>query len=155
MSVGHKNKREKGIFQRRYWEHTIRDENISVKWSEKSFTEGKEATVKITTPVDVVKVTVGGVEITDCEIDKDGNKVWTYTFVVKQSGENEYVIMFYDENGIINECVKTETIVVEKVPVVDDNTSTDVPDADKNESIFDIILNFFKRLLEFFGGVFG
>ena len=27
MSVGYKNKREKGIFQRRYWEHTIRDEN--------------------------------------------------------------------------------------------------------------------------------
>ena len=27
MKIGYKNKREKGIFQRRYWEHTIRDEN--------------------------------------------------------------------------------------------------------------------------------
>ncbi len=132
----------------------ITDKDVSVEWSDKSFTEGKEATVKITTPVDVVKVTIGGVEITDCEIDKDGNKVWTYTFVVKQSGETEYVIMFYDGDGIINECVKTETIVVEKAPVVDDNTSTDAPGADKNESIFDIILNFFKRILEIFGGVF-
>ena len=26
MKIGYKNKREKGIFQRRYWEHTIRDE---------------------------------------------------------------------------------------------------------------------------------
>ena len=27
MKIGYKNKRKKGIFQRRYWEHTIRDEN--------------------------------------------------------------------------------------------------------------------------------
>ena len=27
LKIGYKNKREKGIFQRRYWEHTIRDEN--------------------------------------------------------------------------------------------------------------------------------
>ena len=26
LRIGYKNKREKGIFQRRYWEHTIRDE---------------------------------------------------------------------------------------------------------------------------------
>ena len=26
LKIGYKNKREKGIFQRRYWEHTIRDE---------------------------------------------------------------------------------------------------------------------------------
>ena len=26
MKIGYKNKREKGIFQRRYWEHTIKDE---------------------------------------------------------------------------------------------------------------------------------
>lgn len=26
LKLGYKNKREKGIFQRRYWEHTIRDE---------------------------------------------------------------------------------------------------------------------------------
>lgn len=27
LKIGYKNKREKGVFQRRYWEHTIRDEN--------------------------------------------------------------------------------------------------------------------------------
>lgn len=26
LKIGYKNKREKGIFQRRYWEHTIKDE---------------------------------------------------------------------------------------------------------------------------------
>ena len=26
LKIGYKNKREKGIFQRRYWEHTIRNE---------------------------------------------------------------------------------------------------------------------------------
>lgn len=134
---------------------SINDENISVKWSDKSFTEGKTATLTVTTPMDVVKVTVGGNEIKNCEIDKDGNKVWTYTFVVTQTGEAEYEILFYDRNGLVDECVKTETIVVEKAPAGSDIVTPEEPNDDAKESIIEKIINFIKAILEFFGGVFG
>ena len=134
---------------------SINDENISVKWSDKSFTEGKTATLTVTTPADVVKVTVGGNEIKNCEIDKDGNKVWTYTFVVTQTGEAEYEILFYDRNGLVDECVKTETIVVEKAPAGSDIVTPEEPNDDAKESIIEKIINFIKSILEFFGGVFG
>ncbi len=129
-------------------------ENISVDWSDDSFTVGKEATLTVTTPADIEVVTIDGIEITDCVIDENGNKIWTYTFVVQQSGESDYVILFYDENGLVDEVVKTETIVVEQAPA-DDVDTPDEPDADTTESIFDIIINFIKKILDFFGGVFG
>ena len=145
------------------------DENyddVSIEWSDKTLEEGKEGTLTVTTPADVVMVTIDGIEITDCTIDENGNKLWTYTFVVKQSGETNFEILFFDRSGMVDELVKTETVVIEKAPVTDDNPTTDdeptiddeptgdEPNVDNSESILDIIFNFIKKILDFFGGIF-
>ena len=107
---------------------TYNEEDITMEWTNDSFVEGKEATLKVTTPPEVVKVTVGGIEIDECEIDDNGNKLWTYTFIVQQSGENTYEVIFYDYNGDSSEPVMTETIIVEDAP---DEPTTDEPTTDE------------------------
>jgi hypothetical protein len=113
------------------------DADVSIEWSDETFTEGEEATLKVTTPPEVVKVTVDGIEITECDLDENGNKIWTYTFVVQQSGENAYEVILYDYNGNPSEPFMTETIYVEEAedePVTDgpttDDPTTDDPSTD-------------------------
>ncbi|MBQ3006142.1 MAG: VWA domain-containing protein [Clostridia bacterium] len=95
---------------------TYNEEDISIEWVGDTFVEGKEATLKVTTPPEVVKVTVDGSEITECEIGENGDKLWSYTFVTEQPGENAYEVVFYDYNGDASKPVMTETIVVEEAP---------------------------------------
>lgn len=108
------------------------DEDITMEWSDTTFTEGNEATLTITTPFDVVGVTVGDVELTQCEIDENGNKRWTYTFIVEQTGENTYDVLLFDVNGNMSEAIQTETITVEA-----------------KKSIFQTILDYIKSILTF------
>lgn len=114
------------------------NEDISIEWSDTTFTQGNEATLTVTTPYDIVAVTVDGIEITQCEIDEDGNKRWTYTFTVDQTGENTFDILLYDNEGNSSEPIKTESITVEK-----------------EKTIFDLILDFLKQLLTFFRRLMG
>ena len=137
----------------------IDGEDISIEWSDTSFTEGKEATLTVRTPADILKVTIDGIEITDCVVDEDGNKVWTYSFIVQQSGETTYEILFFDEDGMIDEIVKIESVYIENGPDTDDAPSSDEPTVDEpnddnSESVLDIIFSFIKKILDFFGGIF-
>lgn len=113
---------------------TFSPENVTVEWNDTQFVEGDSATVVITTPVDVVGVTVDGNEVTDCEIDENGNKKWTFTFTVTESGEQTYSIVFADKDGNLSETVTSETIYVDN--------------ATENESS-NPIKNFFERLVAF------
>lgn len=146
-------------------EGTYNESDITMTWSNDSFVEGKEATLKVTTPPEVVKVTVGGIEIDKCEIDADGNKLWTYSFVVQQAGENAYEVIFYDYNGESSEPVMTETIYVEEAedePVTDEpatDDSVEEPSTDDKEGnfitrIFKKVFNFLKTIIEIFWRLF-
>ena len=114
-------------------------ENVIVEWNNTQFVKGETATVVITTPVDVVGVTVDGNDVTDCEIDENGNKKWTFTFTVTETGEQTYSIVFSDKDGKLSESVMSEIIYVDDAP---ENDNAD------NESS-NPIANFFERLVAF------
>lgn len=123
-------------------DETFSPENVNIEWNSTEFVEGADATVVITTPVDVVGVTVDGNEVTDCEIDENGNKKWTFTFAVTETGEQSYSIVFADKDGNLSDAVMTETIYVEEAPEIPENDNTD------NESSNPIV-NFFEKLVAF------
>jgi len=146
-------------------------EDVSISWNDTSFIEGKEATLTVTTPPEVVRVTVDDIDIIDCEIDENGNKRWTYTFTVVQSGENAYDVVLYDRNGDSGEPIKTETIFVEEAPEedttqtpeTDDPSDENTDDSQGNNSennennemnIFNRIVEFIKKIINFFRRLF-
>lgn len=116
------------------------DEDIKMEWSNTSLKEGQEVTLTITTPADIAKITIDGIEITQFTINENGDKVWTYTFAVVENGENTYDILLYAENGKISQPMVTETITVTE------DTGSANP--------FDAILEFIKRIIQFFREVF-
>ena len=112
------------------------DEDIQMKWSDTTLTEGKEVTLTITTPADIAQITIDGIVITDYTVDSSGNKVWTYTFTVTETGENTYDILLFANNGKVSQPMVTETITVTEEP-----TET---------NIFKQIIEWIKRVLAFF-----
>ncbi len=121
------------------------NENISINWSGTSFKTGEEAILTVITPIEVVKVTVGGTEITQCEIDENGNKKWTYSFTVTEVGENTFEVILYDSKNNSSKPIATETINVEEEPVEEKSFF---------EKLFDAIVNFFKKIINFVWRVF-
>ena len=116
------------------------DEDIKMEWSDTSLKEGSEVTLTITTPADIAKITIDGIEITECTVDENGNKVWTYTFTVVETGENTYDILLFANNGKVSQPMVTETITVSE----DSGTM----------SPFAAILEFIKSILAFFRSLF-
>lgn len=116
------------------------DEDIRMEWSDTSLIEGREATLTITTPADIAKITVDGIEITGFEYDGNGNKVWTYTFTVVEVGENTFDILLYANTGKVSQPMVTETITVKEYSVA--------------AVLFDAVLDFIKKILLFFRRVF-
>ncbi len=131
-------------------DETFSPENVNIEWNSTEFVEGAAATVVITTPVDVVGVTVDGNEVTDCEIDENGNKKWTFTFTVTETGEQSYSIVFTDKDGNLSDAVMTETIYVDNAPETAEPDVDDTPENDNtdNESS-NPIENFFEKLVAF------
>ncbi len=74
------------------------------------------------------------IEVSAATIDENGNKKWTFTFTVTESGEQTYSIVFADKDGNLSETVTSETIYVDN--------------ATENESS-NPIKNFFERLVAF------
>ncbi|MBR2954000.1 MAG: metallophosphoesterase [Clostridia bacterium] len=116
------------------------DEDIKMEWSDTSLKEGAEVTLTITTPADIAKITIDGIEITEFTVDANGNKVWTYTFMVQETGENTYDILLFANNGKVSQPMVTETITVNE-----DNGAVNP---------FDAILELIKRILQFFREIF-
>ena len=83
-------------------------------------------------------------------IDENGNKKWTFTFTVTESGEQEYSIVFADKDGNLSDAVMTETIYVDEAPETAEPDADDTPENDSadNESS-NPIGNFFERLVAF------
>ena len=129
-------------------EESFSPENVNIEWSSTKLTEGSQATVEITTPVDVVGVTVDGNEVTDCEIDDNGNKKWTFTFTVTQTGEQTYSIVFADKDGNLSDAVITETIYVDKAPEIPEKDSADNESSNPIENFFERLVAFILRLVE-------
>lgn len=123
-------------------------ENVNIEWSSTDLVEGSQATVEITTPVDVVGVTFDGNEVTDCVIDENGNKKWTFTFTVTQTGEQTYSIVFADKDGNLSEEIRTETIYVDETPETPENDNTDNESSNPVNSFFERLVAFILRLVE-------
>ena len=123
-------------------------ENVNIEWSSTDLVEGSHATVEITTPVDVVGVTVDGNEVTDCVIDENGNKKWTFTFTVTQTGEQSYSVVFADKDGNLSEKIRTETIYVDEAPETPENDNTDNESSNPVNSFFERLVAFILRLVE-------
>ncbi len=120
------------------------DEDITVTLPDTALTLGDTAVITIITPADVVRVTVGGIEVTQCEITENGNKLWTYSFTVNKTGENSFDILLYDNEGNASQPIKTESITVEESVT-----------AESEKNIFELILEFFKTIITFFRRLFG
>ena len=73
-------------------------------------------------------------------VDENGNKVWTYTFTVQETGENTYDILLFANNGKVSQPMVTETITVNE-----DNGAVNP---------FNAILELIKRILQFFREIF-
>lgn len=116
------------------------DEDISMEWSDTSLVEGKDVTLQITTPADIEIITIDGIEITDFELDENGNKIWSYTFTVVEVGENTYDILLYANTGKVSQPMITETITVKEYSIW--------------AVLLDAILDFLKRVILFFRRVF-
>ncbi|MBQ4644174.1 MAG: VWA domain-containing protein, partial [Clostridia bacterium] len=116
------------------------DEDIKMEWSDTSLKVGAEVTLTITTPADIAKITIDGIEITEFTVDENGNKVWTYTFMVQETGENTYDILLFANNGKVSQPMVTETITVNE-----DNGAVNP---------FEAILELIKRILQFFREIF-
>ena len=123
-------------------------ENVNIEWSSTDLVEGSQATVEITTPVDVVGVTVDGNEVTDCEIDENGNKKWTFTFTVTESGEQAYSVVFADKDGNLSDAVMTETIYVDEAPETPENDNADNESSNPVSNFFERLVAFILRLVE-------
>ena len=130
------------------------EEEISISWADTELTEGETAVLKVVTPVDVVRVTVDGIDITECEIDEQGNKLWTYSFVVNRTGESTFDILLFDNDGNVSSTISSDTITVEESEEITDDESGEGTD-DEPMSILEIIMNWFKKIITFFRRVFG
>ncbi len=116
------------------------DEDIQMEWSDTSLMEGKEVTLTITTPADIARITIDGIEVTEFESDKAGNKVWTYTFTVVEVGEKTYDILLYANTGKVSQPMVTETINVKERSGI--------------AVLFDAILELIKKIILFFRRIF-
>lgn len=130
------------------------DEEISISWADTELTEGETAVLKVVTPVDVVRVTVDGIDITECEIDEQGNKLWTYSFVVNTTGESTFDILLFDNDGNVSSTISSDTITVEESEEITDDESGEGTD-DEPMSILEIIMNWIRKIITFFRRVFG
>ncbi len=117
-------------------ENVISAENVTVEWDENTVKEGKNAVLYVTTSTEVVKVTVDGVQVTDCKIDENGNKCWSYTVETSEIGSYSYDVVVYDENDNCGEPIETETLTVNE------------------KTIFDRIIEFLNSIIKFIWGKF-
>ncbi len=111
-------------------------EEVKVEWNNTDFKEGAQATLVITTPAEVEKVTVDGIEVKAFDVNADGTKTWNYGFEIKEAGEKSYEILLYDgENKLLGEPVKTASIEIEEKSFF--------------EKLLDAIIDFFKKIINF------
>ncbi len=109
----------------------VAKENITVSApAEVEVTDGK-GTLTVTTQPEVIKVTVDGAILKDCEIDEDGNKRWTYEFDATEPGEKVFTIVAEDFEGNVSEEIVAET-VIKPAPEVDDPDDGVVDDGEDN-----------------------
>mgnify|MGYP003290001361 CR=1 FL=1 len=126
-------------------------------------TEGK-GTITITTQPEIASVIVNGESVTDCEMDIDGNKCWTYEFDATEPGDIEFTVVVVDSEGNASEEIAVATTITgEKLEDNEpdngvtedgsDNGSTNLSPDSFAQNILKGILSIFTKLFELlFGG---
>ncbi len=113
----------------------VKADDVTIHWSDTVFKKGEQATVVVTTPAKVEKITVGGVAVTDCILNEDGTKQWTYTFVTDRAGNPTYKVVLYDAEKVISDPIQTDSITVAE------------------RTIIDTILEFIAKIFKLLGGL--
>lgn len=128
----------------------IDPENVAIDSPETVYLEDGKGEFTITTEAEIEKVTVNGVELTDCEINEDGKKVWTYSFDAEDAGENVFEILVYDDEGNQSETI-TNTINV----VAEDDNDGDLGFSFNDtfvNNLLEGIFNLLRKIFELIGG---
>ncbi len=128
----------------------VAPENVVIDSPDTVYLEDGKGEFTITTEAEITKVTVDGVELTDCEVNEDGKKVWTYAFDAEKSGENVFEVVVYDDEGNQSETIVNTINVVEE-----DNNDSDFGftfnDAFVN-NLLEGIFNMLRKIFELIGG---
>lgn len=142
----------------------VAPENVDIDAPETIYLEDGKGEFTVTTETEITKVTVNGVELTDCEINEDGKKAWNYSFNAEQLGETIFRVVVYDYEG------NQSMTIVNRITVIDedgndgsaDSGETDDGTQNENSSTDDIfsndlvkkIFDIIRKILEFLGGAF-
>ncbi|MGN1418229.1 MAG: hypothetical protein ACI4W6_02760, partial [Acutalibacteraceae bacterium] len=92
-------------------------QNVSVEWENSSVKQFDTAVLRIRTDLDVTAVTVDGEKVTDCKIDENGQKLWTFSLNAERYGEKVCSVILSNEDGTESEPIETPVLKIEKLPV--------------------------------------
>ena len=121
--------------------YVVPTEGVNIGWDKESYEPGETATLTVTAPATVTKVTVDGTEITDFVDNGDGTRTFTYTVNTTEEGKLDCTVRLTDENGMVSEAVASGTAEVKTA-----ETEPDEPQPEK--------LTFFQKLIRFFKNLF-
>lgn len=131
----------------------VAPENIAIDSPDTIYLEDGKGEFTITTEAEIIKVTVNGVELTDCEINEEGQKTWKYSFEVEEPGESVFEVVVYDDEGNQSETITNRI----NVAIEDGNDDS----ADGNDSLtggiftnewIKMIFDLIKKIFELLGG---
>lgn len=136
--------------------------SITANWEKSNIEQLEEAKLNIVTPLDVMRVSVDGTDLTQCYIGEDSLKHWTYTVSPEAVGEYDCTITCYNADSVAAEStISPKLNVAQKAAPTEQETETNPqnePEDNKEPSGFmkfiERIINFFKTIVRILKGVF-
>ncbi len=126
--------------------YVVPTEGVNIGWDKESYEPGDTATLTVTAPATVTKVTVDGTDITDFTDNGDGTRTFTYTVDTTGEGKLACTVRLTDENGMVSEAVASGTAEVKTAETGTAEPGTDEPQPEK--------LTFIQKLIRFFKNLF-
>ena len=112
--------------------------DLHASWESSTIAAGSEASLDITTALDVIKVSVDGIELTDCYVGEDSLKHWTYKLTLDNAGEYSYNISCKNNKNEESNAIESPILTV-----VDSEPEKTTP----------AFIKFINRLLQFFRSI--
>lgn len=128
----------------------VAPENVVIDSPDTIYLEDGNGEFTITTEAEITKVTVNGVELTDCEINEEGQKTWKYSFEAEELGENVFEVVVYDDEGNQSETIVNTINVVEE-----ENNAGNFDFLGNNmfvNNLLEGIFNMLRKIFELLGG---
>ncbi len=116
---------------------------VSTTWQTESVKQNSEAVLLITTSIDVTGVTVDGAEVTECAIDENGQKCWTYRYRAEKAGEITCSVICYNDQGETSESILSPVLKV-----------TELNFAERLLLYFETLVTLLRKLFAFWRNLF-